>query len=212
MGRIPKLVKEKALAEHHFSSSSIENDDPNSSITSSSSSPSLLNNLTSKDISLELIDEQFLFDDFDCISMNNSLLSCNSYLFPEDFIIDDKNNNHKENLSLLNNCTENFDESITKNVLERLRKLVIKITHPLTYTVSDYEELSFIRYLRNKMFDLCNTYNDCTRQLMERMNNMINLQVRFFSTYTLEIKPNRLLFRLKNFLVIIHLFKTYGLD
>ncbi|CAM4795194.1 unnamed protein product [Rotaria magnacalcarata] len=193
MGRIPKLIKEKALAEHHLSSSSIENDDPSSSVASSSppclsSMNSNSNNLISTDVNLQLIDEHFFSDDFESISMDTPptiLPSCNDYMLSEDLTIDETKNDLKENISisnrsLLNNCTENCGETFSKNVLEHIKKLVIKILHPRFNTVSDQEQLLFIRYLRRKTFDLCNTYNGCTRQLMERMTSMINQQIKEF--------------------------------
>lgn len=190
MGRIPKLVKEKALAEHHLSSSSIENDDPSSSTASSSPPCSSLinsssNNLTSTDGNLPFIDEQFFLDDFDAISIDSSptaLSSCNSYLLPEAFSIDETKYNHKENLSAINrpiltNCTVNYKEQYSTNVIEHIRTFVLTMVHPLTNTESNNEQLSFIRYLQRRIFDLCNTYNGCTRQFIERMNSMITLEV-----------------------------------
>ncbi|CAF1526938.1 unnamed protein product [Rotaria sp. Silwood1] len=191
MGRIPKLVKEKALAEHHLSSSSIENEDPSSSIASTS--PSCLssinsNNLTSTDINFELIDEPLFLDDFESISIDTPSTtspSSHSYILPENFTIDEIKHNSKENSSVLNrsnliNCTVNNEENFSKNIIERVKKLVMKLNYPMTCTISDYEELSFIRYLRKKMFDLSNTYDGGTRQLVERMNNMINHEITEF--------------------------------
>ncbi|CAF5171685.1 unnamed protein product, partial [Rotaria magnacalcarata] len=136
MGRIPKLIKEKALAEHHLSSSSIENDDPSSSVASSSppclsSMNSNSNNLISTDVNLQLIDEHFFSDDFESISMDTPptiLPSCNDYMLSEDLTIDETKNDLKENISisnrsLLNNCTENCGETFSKNVLEHIKKL-----------------------------------------------------------------------------------------
>ncbi|CAF4377245.1 unnamed protein product, partial [Rotaria sp. Silwood2] len=192
MGRIPKLVKEKALAEHHLSSSSIENDDPSSSIASTS--PSCLssinsNNLTSTDMNLDLIDEPFFLDDFESVSIDTPSTtspSCHSYVLPENLTVDETKTNHKENQSILNhsvltNYTVNNEENFSNNALERIKKLVLKLNYPMTCTVSNYEELSFIRYLRRKIFDLSNTYNDCTRQFVERMNNIISLEITEFS-------------------------------
>ncbi|CAF4254440.1 unnamed protein product, partial [Rotaria magnacalcarata] len=137
MGRIPKLIKEKALAEHHLSSSSIENDDPSSSVASSSppclsSMNSNSNNLISTDVNLQLIDEHFFSDDFESISMDTPptiLPSCNDYMLSEDLTIDETKNDLKENISisnrsLLNNCTENCGETFSKNVLEHIKKLI----------------------------------------------------------------------------------------
>jgi hypothetical protein len=181
MGRIPKLVKEKALAEHHLSSSSTENDDPSSSI---GSLPQSINSniFPSKDFELELIDEQIFLDDFDSISFNNSttklLPSCTSYILPDNFTIDETKHDHEENLftlnrSILTNCKVNCED----NIIEYIKKLVTKISHTIINTELGYEESSFIRYLRWKMIDLSNTYNERTRQLIERMKTMINLEV-----------------------------------
>ncbi|CAF1057702.1 unnamed protein product [Rotaria sordida] len=193
MGRIPKLVKEKALAEHHLSSSSIENDDPSPSI--SSTSPSCIssinsksNNLMSTDMNLELIDEPFLLNNFESVSINTpstTLPLYNNYMLPENFTIDETKYNYLENLSILNrsvltNCTVNCEEHFSNNILERIKKFVTKLTCPMTYTVSDYDEASFIRYLRTKMLDLYNTYDSCTTQLVERMDSMINHQITEF--------------------------------
>jgi len=184
MGRIPKLVKEKALAEYQFSSSSTENDDPSPSIESLS--PSINSSLfPPSGFDLELIDEQLLLDDFDSISFDNlpaKLPSCASYILPDNFTIDETKHDHEDDLftlnrSVLTNCTVNCQEQFSDNVIERMKKLMSKISHNIINTELDYEDSSFIRYLRWKMIDLSNIYNERTRQLIERMKTMISLQV-----------------------------------
>jgi hypothetical protein len=188
MGRIPKLVKEKALAEHHLSSSSTENDDPSPSIGSSSPScvPSInSNNFTSTDFDLELIDEQLFLDDLDSISFDISstkLPSCTSYILPDNFTIDETKHDHKEDLLILNrsvltDSTGNCEEQFSNNVIKYINKFITKISHTIINTELGYEESSFIRYLRWKMIDLSNIYNERTRQLIERMKTMMSLEV-----------------------------------
>jgi hypothetical protein len=170
MGRIPKLVKEKALAEYHVSSSSIENEDPFSSSPYVRSIGSNSNNLIPSDCNLELIDEQLLSDDFDSISFDNSpsgVPSSREYILPDNFTIDETKSQYEEKQFIVN-CEEQF----SNNVLERIKGLVTKLSEPITTIELGREQSSFIRYLRWKVIDLCNTYNGGTRQLIERMNNM----------------------------------------
>jgi hypothetical protein len=172
MGRIPKLVKEKALAEYHVSSSSIENEDPFSSSPYVRSIGSNSNNLTPSDFNLELIDEQLFSDDFDSISFDDSpsgIPSCKEYILPDNFTIDETKHEYEEKQFIVN-CEEQF----SNNVLERIKGLVTKLSEPITTIELGHEQSSFIRYLRWKMIDLCNTYNGGTRQSIERMNNMIS--------------------------------------
>ena len=70
MGRIPKLVKQKALAE--CTSSSIENEDPTDA--SPSRLPTLKTSTTSlADFQLPIIDEHSLFADLDAVPLDNQL-------------------------------------------------------------------------------------------------------------------------------------------
>jgi hypothetical protein len=166
MGRIPKSVKEKALAEYQLSSSSTENDEPSPSIISE--------NFTSTNFELELIDEQFLLDDLNSISFDHppvKLPTHVSYILPNNFTIDETRHNDEEN------CTVNYEEQFSNDVMERIEILVTKISHTIINTELGYEEASFIRYLRWKIIDLSHTYNERTRQLVERMKTMINLDV-----------------------------------
>jgi hypothetical protein len=194
MGRIPKLVKEKALAEHHLSSSSTENDDPSPSM--GSPPPSINSNIfPSKDFELELIDEQIFLDDFDSISFDNPpaklLPSCTSYILPDNFTIDETKHDHEENVltlnrSILTNCTVHYEEKFTDNIIEYIKKFFTKISHTIINTEISYEESSFIRYLRWKIINLSNTYNERTRQLIERMKTMINLEVNTIEIYSVS--------------------------
>ena len=174
MGRIPKLVKEKALAEHRLSSSSIDNDD--SSLSIPSSSPSIVpsinsnsNNFTSTEFELPLIDEQLFFNESHSISLDNplrTLPSCTNHGLHDNFTFEE--NLNSSNHSDLINCEKFF----ANNSIERIKNLVRKISYATTHVELDDEESLFIRYLRWKMFDLCNTYNGCRRQLIPRMDNM----------------------------------------
>ena len=180
MGRIPKLVKEKAFAERHLSSSSsIENDEQSSS-TVVSSSPyvslinSISNNLTSTDIDLELI----LNDDV----LLTMLSSCTNYKLPENFTIDETKCDHKGNLFVLNDSilrdyTSHDHESFAMNVIEYIKKFSTKINFKINKIKCSDEDLFFMQYLQKKIFNLCNIYNDCTRKLVKRMNSMIKYGV-----------------------------------
>ena len=176
MGRIPKLVKEKALAEHRLSSSSIENEDPSSLSPYVQSIGSNSNHLTSAEFNLELIDEQLLLDDFDSISFDNppsTVLSRKEYLLPDNSTTDGTKHEYEEKQSTLNRTVE-YQDQFSNNVLERIKGLVTKLSEPITTIELDHEQSSFIRYLRWKIIDLSNTSNGCTRQLIERMNTMIS--------------------------------------
>lgn len=203
MGRIPKSVKEKALAEHI--SATRENEDPTRA--SSPRIPPLsfppgdaLSTSSMADISLPLIDEHSLFADLDRVPIGNPLAcqtpppvntsvrtSCYRYELPENFTIDEtksEENEHDHRIvklspTALTNYMTNCEERFATHVIERMRTIVNKISHPTACTELDYEESSFIRHLRWKMFDLSNTYNGRTRQLIERMNSMIHLRVGF---------------------------------
>jgi hypothetical protein len=205
MGRIPKLVKEKALAE--YVSSSIENEDPTQ--TSPTRVPPKKNNSnnplsisSSVDLNLSLMDEHSLFADLDSIPIDNQLnchthpllprtstmLSSHTYQLPENFTIDETKQEDikdderivKLNPSALSQYMTNCEERFATNVIERMTNLVEKISHPTAATELDYEESSFIRHLRWKMIELTNTYNGRTRQLIERMNSMIHLGINDF--------------------------------
>ncbi|CAF0780696.1 unnamed protein product [Adineta ricciae] len=201
MGRIPKSVKEKALAEH--TTSSVENEDP------AQSSPSHIPSMTSNafnhlstssiaDLPIPLIDEHLLFADLDMAPIDNQLnchtslpgtsltqSSCYRYELPDNFTIDETKQEDPEdnsgivrlNPTALTNYMTNCEERFANNVIERMKTIASKISHPTTCTELDYEESSFIRHLRWKMFDLSNTYNGRTRQLIERMNSMIHLRI-----------------------------------
>ena len=169
MGRIPKLVKEKALAECQHSS-----DESTQSLTSTSparvpSSNSNSNPLLSTDFDLPLIDEQFYNDDFPSISLENlsvALPSCTSYVLPENFTIDETKLGKKR-----------VSEPFASSFLEKMKILAPKIAHQTDSIELDEDETSFIDYLRKKTFDLCQTYNQRTKQLIERMESMIDLGV-----------------------------------
>lgn len=172
MGRIPKLVKEKALAECQHSS-----DESTQSMISTSparvpSSNSNSNPLLITDFDLPLIDEQFCNDDFPSISLDNlnvALPSCATYVLPENFTIDETKSE-----------TQRLSEPCPTSILERMKSLAPKIAHHTGSIELDDEESSFIEYLRKKTFDLCQTYNQRTKQLIERMNSMIDLGIRQF--------------------------------
>jgi hypothetical protein len=173
MGRIPKLVKEKALAEHQLSSSSTENDDPNSSMASPPQSINFLSN----EFDLQLIDEQIFLDEIDSISLDQSsmkLPSCTSHILPDNFTIDETNS---LNRSVLTNCIMNCEEQFSRNVIQKFRILVTKLSYTIINTELGDEESSFIRYLRWKIIDISNRCNQRTRQLTERMKTMISLGV-----------------------------------
>jgi hypothetical protein len=200
MGRIPKLVKEKALAE--YISSSIENEDP-TQLSSSRVPPININSnnplSTSSTIDLPLLDEHSLFADLDSVPIYNQLLcqtppplttttrlsSSHRYELPKNFTIDETKQEDSEddkrivilNPLALSHYMTNCEQRFANNVIERMIIIVKKISHPTTSTELDYEESSFIQHLRWKMFDLSNTYNGRTRQLIERMNSMIRLGV-----------------------------------
>lgn len=185
MGRIPKLVKEKALAEYHHHSS----DDSTFSVTSSSpsrvpSSDSICNHVVSTDYDLPLIDEQFFPNELDPISMEDlsaALPSCISYVLPANFTIDEtKPILHESEETKKFTCSTQCDGPLTFHlaVIERIKQLMSKIAHPTTSIALNDDEAAFIRYLRRKIFDLCHTYNQRTRQLIDRMNSMINQGVR----------------------------------
>jgi hypothetical protein len=201
MGRIPKLVKEKALAE--YISSSIENEDPIQS--SSSRVPPINSNINNHlsttnlaDLHLPLIDDHSLFADLDGMPIDTQLnchtpptltatmlSSCHSYQLPDNFTIDEtKQEDTKDdprivklNPSALSNYMTNCEASFANNVTVRMKNIVKKISHPTKCTELDYEESSFIRHLRWKLFELSNTYNGRTRQFIELMNSMIQLGV-----------------------------------
>ncbi|CAF0918935.1 unnamed protein product [Rotaria sp. Silwood1] len=206
MGRIPKLIKEKALAEHV--SSTIENEDPTQlssprvpSININSHNP--ISTSTTVDLNLPFIDEHLLFAELDTIPNDSQFKchsppripsttvssSCHNYELPDNFTIDEtRQRDDKEddkrivklNHLALTNYMTNCEERFANNVIERMKNIVTKISHPTTCTELDYDESSFIRYLRWKMFDLSNTYNGRTRQLIERMNSMIHLGITDF--------------------------------
>ena len=197
MGRIPKLVKEKALAEHV--SPTEENQDPTK--VSPTRAPSTSTNAVDVpsassivDTDVSLIDDNTLFED-----LNLSLLSrrrdcrtpslpCARYELPASFTIDETIRTVEDEAedkrivtlsqSALTNYMTNCEEHFSSDVVERMKTIVVAISHPTTRTQLDHEQSSFIRYLRWKLLDLSNTYNGRTSQLIERMNTMIHLGVR----------------------------------
>lgn len=200
MGRIPKLIKEKALAEHN--SSSVENDDPAQSSPSrvpSMNSTNPVSTSVTVDLNLPLIDEHSLFADLDSVPIDNhckchtnscinsNMSFCHNYKLPDNFTIDETNQNADDdnvdnrivtlNRTALTNYMTNCEEHFANDVTEHMKKIVTKISHPTSCTELNYEESSFIRYLRWKMFELSNQYNGRTRQLIERMNTMNRLGV-----------------------------------
>ncbi|CAF1006532.1 unnamed protein product [Rotaria magnacalcarata] len=202
MGRIPKLIKEKALAEHV--PSSIENEDPAqlspSRVPSTNSNHHMLTSSTI-DLNLPLIDEHSLFADLDSVPIDDhskcdthlritaTMSSCHNYELPDNFTIDETKPEYDNefdnrivtlNPSALANYMTNCEERFGNDVIERMKSIVRKISHPTPCTELDYDESSFIRYIRWKMFDLSNTYNGRTRQLIERMNSMIRLGIEDF--------------------------------
>ncbi|CAF1201426.1 unnamed protein product [Adineta steineri] len=205
MGRIPKSVKEKALAEH--TSSSIENEDPTQlsplpipPLTSNSNNPLSASSIV--DLQIPSIDEHLFFADLDNVPIDSQLnchtppplttttrsLTCQRYELPDNFTIDETKQEEIEDderivkldPQALTNYMTNCEEYFANNVIERMKNIVQKIAHPTDCTELDYEESSFIRHLRWKMFDLSNTYNGRTRQLIERMNCMIRLGIEDF--------------------------------
>ena len=224
MGRIPKLVKEKALAE--CVSSSIENEDPTDSSPPrvpplKINSTNLLSTPSINDFHLPLIDEHSLFADLDSVPLDNqlnchtpppltttlTLPSYHTYELPDNFTIDETKQEENDdddrivtlNPSALSYYMSNCEEHFATNVIERMVNLVKKISHPTTINELDYEESSFIRHLRWKMYDLSNTYNGRTRQLVERMNSMIHLKIEDFPGNSSS--PTRYLGRINRFIV-----------
>jgi len=143
MGRIPKLVKEKALAE--YISSSIENEDPTQS--SPPRVPPLRMNLNNPlstpigDLPLPLIDEPSLFADLDRVPIDNQLnchtpphlttippvsSSYHTYELPANFTIDETKQEDKRivtlNPSALTNYMANCDEHFAENVIDRMKR------------------------------------------------------------------------------------------
>ena len=175
MGRIPKLVKEKALAECHHSSDESSLSTLSTSPARVPSSNSNSNPLLSTDFDLPLIDEQLCNEEFPSTTMEHltaALPSCTSYILPENFTIDETK------MALKNNDSLNHDH-YPSFVLERMKILGPKIAHHTGTIELDHDESMFMQYLRQKMFNLCETYNQRTEQLIERMTSMINLGVRF---------------------------------
>ena len=160
MGRIPKLVKEKALAEHHLSSSSTENDDYNSPLPSPSCSQSMHSiNIPSNDFELPFIDDPSFLDQIDSTVFDH----------PADKLLLDSS---KSNVS--NDRRINDSEEFSQNILPRIGQLVKKIPQTIIEAKLNDEESSFLRYLRWTMIEIshrCNAYN---RQVIERMKTMID--------------------------------------
>ena len=189
MGRIPKLVKEKALAESVSTKS--ENCDP-PQLSTTNGTAEILSNSSIVDLRIPLIDDHILFTDFHHAQLDQSLdcqtpmFSNNeSYQLPDNFTLDETRRTSTDedprivqlNRSALTNYMSNCEDLFSTEAIQRVKEIVHVIAHPTTTSQLDYEQSSFIRYLRWKMFDLSNTYNGRTRQLIERMNTMIRLGV-----------------------------------
>lgn len=235
MGRIPKLVKEKALAE--CISSTRENEDPSqpssparvpSVPTATATTIDVLSGSPSADVNLPLIDEHILFADLHTMVLDHqsnchtpppppttadSVTHASNCQLPKNFTLDETNRDDFDrrivtlNRSALTNYMSNCEEKFATDVIEHMKQIVTKIAHPTTSSELSYEQSSFIRHLRWKMFDLCNTYNGRTRQLIERMNSMIHLGV------SKRPMTNRLVFlsiRSPTFQVLHRHFKTSG--
>ena len=201
MGRIPKLVKEKALAEHV--SPTAENRDPTKGSSTSTNAVDVPSASSIVDTDVPLIDDNALFED-----LNLSLLSrrrdcrtpsllpaCARYELPATFTIDETIRTVEDEAedkrivtlsqSALTHYMTNCEEHFSIDVVERMKAIGVAISHPTSRTQLDHEQSSFIRYLRWKLLDLSNTYNGRTSQLIERMNSMINLGVR----HTVRVAP-----------------------
>ena len=238
MGRIPKSIKEKALAEHVPPST--ENEDPTQTLPFrvppiSSNFRNSTPTSTTVNLNLSILDEHLLFTNLDSLPIDHGLKyalsplltsailpSGHGYELSDNFSIDetqhnDENGNNKRivtlNLSALTNFMSNCDEHFANNAIERMKTIVQKISHPTMFKELDYNESSFIRYLRWKMFDLNSKYNGGTRQLIERMNSMIHLGVcyHYFFSFIILIKIS-ILIRSIIFQEIPHHYKTFGLD
>ena len=234
MGRIPKLVKEKALAE--CISSTRENEDPSQPSsparvppvpTATAATIDVLSGSSSVDLNIPLIDEHILFADLHSMVLDHqpnchtpppptttgSVTHPTNYQLPKNFTIDETKRDDFDkrivtlNRSALTNYMSNCEEKFATDVIEHMKQIVTKIAHPSTSSELDYEQSSFIRHLRWKMFDLCNTYNGRTRQLIERMNSMIHLGV---SRRLISNRHWCLSIRLPTFQVVHHRFKTSG--
>lgn len=158
MGRIPKLVKEKALAEHHLSSSSTENDDPNSTSCLQSLHSS---HLIPIDIDLEFFDEEFFSDDFDSLSFEAASLSPDKTHFDE-------------------TISNSDDDSLISNYYEYCQKLGKLLSQSIVHTKLNDEQIEFIQYLRRHTIDLVSICNEHTQQLIDRMNTINNLNINEF--------------------------------
>ncbi|UJR09645.1 hypothetical protein I4U23_013879 [Adineta vaga] len=187
MGRIPKLVKEKALAEYRLSISSSENDDPTSSLASSlspyiQSLDSNSSHFTSAELELELIDEQDMLDEFESLLLDKSSSASGSsikHALYEHFTLDEASQ-YDSNCSRSNDYATHSGAHYFDRALHRIQNLAEKLSQPMTSIDLGHENSLFIRYLRRKVIDLCNTHNSCTRQLIERMNTLISRKIKDF--------------------------------
>lgn len=159
MGRIPKLVKEKALAEHHLSSSSTENDDPNSTSCLQSLHSS---HLIPIDIDLEFFDEEFFSNDFDSLSFEAVSLS------PERNLLDET-------------ISTSDDDFLLPNSFEYCQKLGKILSQSIIHANLNDEQLEFIKYLRRQSIDLVNTCNEYTQPFIDQINSINTLHINEFS-------------------------------
>ena len=221
MGRIPKLVKEKALAE--CAAPSAENEGQTDHRPTTTTTTEHLSAASIVDLHIPLIDDHLLFHEltstsherpFDCrtphpVTKNSFELSF-SIDETKSEPIDDPRIVRLSQLALthyLGGCEDRF----ATNVIDMMKGIVVKIAHPTCATELDYEQSSFIRYLRWRMSDLTNTYNNRTKQLIERMNEMIRHGVRRPRRKNIRLFPlcSR---RSKISQEIHHLYKTFGPD
>lgn len=160
MGRIPKLVKEKALAEYHLSSSSTENDDFNSPLPSPTCSQSMHSiNIPSNDFELQFIDDSSFLDQIDSTVFEH----------PVEKLPLDPSKSDVSNERIMKDTDE-----FSQNTLPRIGQLVKKIPQTIIEAKLNDEESSFLRYLRWTIIEISHRYNVSTRQVIERMKTMID--------------------------------------
>ena len=180
MGRIPKLVKEKALAEHHLSSSSTENDEFNSPPPSPSPSCSQSmhsSNIPSNDFEFQLIDEPSFLDQID-----------SNFFDQTSFVKSDRNDDENEEELRSSNSSEKCRKEFSQDILPKIRALVKKIPSTMIDTQLNEDESAFLRYLRWKTIEISRRCNAHLRQVIERMNTMIHLKVRCHERFRVFMK------------------------
>lgn len=198
MGRIPKLVKEKALAQTTSPSEEIDDlsstTDPSAKVTEKSTTILDSAHASIVDLRIPSLDEHLSTDRMfrnsynvqnDIQTATTMLFSGGNYTVSKNVSPDETQSNwHDDDPRIvhltqraLTHYTAMHDVEFSSDVIERMKGIVDKISHPETTSELDYQQSSFIRYLRWKMVDLTNKYNGRTRQLIERMNIMINLGV-----------------------------------